>query len=217
MKKLIAITVALVVLFGGLVFMLNKAEAATAPAQCKTFFRYKITLTTSNKLVYDYLKKCGYNVVFNSEQPTPAPTPVPQPQPEQPAPTPVKGLTVDEQKMLDLVNQERMKAGLKPYELDMNLVKSARVKSKDMITNNYFAHNSPNGTTPWDLMKAQGVTYTRAGENLAGASNVDTAHINLMNSPGHKANILNADFTHFGIGIVDGGKYGKMFTQHFIK
>ncbi|MDW7675806.1 MAG: CAP domain-containing protein, partial [Bacillota bacterium] len=150
----------------------------------------------------------------------PAPT---QPAPTQPAPTqPAPGsdqfaqLSQDEKRMVDLVNQERSKAGLKPLQVDMAIVKVARLKSQDMITNKYFAHNSPVYGSPFDMMKSYGITYRTAGENLAGAGTVDRAHINLMNSPGHRANILNANYTHIGIGVVDGGPYGKMFTQMFV-
>jgi uncharacterized YkwD family protein len=152
-------------------------------------------------------------------EPTPEPTPVPEPTPEPtpvPTPAPVKGLTADEQKMIDLVNKERQAAGLKPLIVDMDLVKTARMKSQDMIDNNYFAHNSPTYGSPFDLMKSQGITYRYAGENLAGAPTVERAHTGLMNSSGHRANILNPNYTHIGIGIVDGGPYGKMFTQHFV-
>ncbi|ATW26027.1 CAP domain-containing protein [Candidatus Formimonas warabiya] len=133
-----------------------------------------------------------------------------------PASTPVAGLTADEQKMVDLVNAERTAAGLPALEVDMRLVKTARMKSQDMIDNNYFDHNSPTYGSPFDLMKSQGITYRTAGENLAGNSSVDGAHKGLMNSSGHRANILNKNYTHIGIGIIDGGPYGKMFTQHFI-
>jgi len=65
------------------------------------------------------------------------------------------------------------------------------------------------------MMKAAGVSYRYAGENLAGAPTVEMAHNSLMNSPGHRANILNANFTKIGIGVVSGGPYGKMFVQMF--
>lgn len=146
-------------------------------------------------------------------------------QPEKPAtpPTegnkenqPVNGLTADEQKMLELINAERKKAGLQPLAVDMRLVTISRLKSKDMIDKNYFSHTSPTYVSSFDALKANGVTYRYAGENLAGASTVERAHTNLMNSPGHRANILNPNYNYVGIGIVDGGPYGKMFTQTFI-
>ncbi|KUO52880.1 MAG: hypothetical protein APF76_14740 [Desulfitibacter sp. BRH_c19] len=153
----------------------------------------------------------------SQKQPIPS---KPTPQPSQPAPSQPEQssiLSVDEQKMLNLVNQERAKAGLAPLKVHSELVKLARLKSQDMISNKYFSHQSPRYGSPFDMMKSAGVSYTRAGENLAGAPTVESAHTNLMNSPGHRANILNKDFTHIGIGIIDGGQYGKMFTQMFIR
>ncbi len=129
--------------------------------------------------------------------------------------TPTSGLTAEEQQMVNLVNQERVKVGLQPLEVDMRLVKVARMKSQDMIDNNYFSHQSPTYGSPFDMMKAQGISYGYAGENLAGNQSVQAAHTSLMNSSGHRANILNTNFKHVGIGIVHGGPYGIMFTQEF--
>jgi uncharacterized YkwD family protein len=149
--------------------------------------------------------------------PTPAPTPAPKPAPAPaPVPAPTQGLTQDEQQMLNLVNTERAKNGLAPLQADMELVRLARMKSADMIAKNYFSHTSPTYGSPFDMMNSAGIAYRTAGENLAGAGSVTSAHTNLMNSSGHRANILNSAFTHIGIGIVDGGPYGKMFTQMFI-
>lgn len=156
-------------------------------------------------------------------EPAPVPQPAPQPQPApnpqlapQPAPAPQKGLTVDEARLVELVNQERAKAGLKPLAVDLRLVQTARAKSQDLIDENYFGHISPKLGSPFDQMQRAGISYRYAGENLAGAPTVDQAHAALMKSPGHRANILSPHFTHIGVGIVDGGPYGKMFTQQFI-
>lgn len=146
-------------------------------------------------------------------EPMPATQPVPQTPPTQPS---AVELTVEEQMMIDLVNQERQAAGLQKLTVDYTLVKTARLKSKDMIEHDYFSHTSPVYGSPFDLMKSQGVSYRYAGENLAGAPSVERAHTGLMNSSGHRANILNPNFTHIGVGIIDGGRYGKMFTQHFV-
>lgn len=118
--------------------------------------------------------------------------------------------------MIALVNQARQAAGLPPLNADPPLSKVARLKSQDMADKNYFSHQSPTYGSPFDMMKQFGVTYRTAGENIACNQNVANAHQALMNSPGHKANILSAEFTHIGIGIVDGGPCGKMFTQMFI-
>ncbi len=156
----------------------------------------------------------------NPAPPQPAPQPKPQPQP-QPQPAPDSGsdtsfMNADEQRMLDLVNEERVKVGLPPFKANPELVRLARLKAQDMINLGYFAHTSPTYGSPFEMMKAAGVAYSYAGENLAGAYNVDVAHNSLMNSPGHRANILNSNFKEVGIGVVDGGPYGKMFVQMFI-
>ncbi|NLW60335.1 MAG: hypothetical protein GX073_08365 [Firmicutes bacterium] len=142
------------------------------------------------------------------------PTPV-EPKPSNPA-TPSKGLTAMEQKMVALVNQERTKAGLQQLKVDNTLVQLARMKSQDMIDKNYFSHTSPTYGSPFEMMKNAGVKYYTAGENLAGAGSVESAHASLMASPGHRANILNSRYNYFGVGIATGGPYGNMFTQLFI-
>ena len=147
-------------------------------------------------------------------QPAPKPEPT-KPSPTQPAPEP-SGLTAEEREMVTLVNQERAKAGLKPLAVDMRLVKLARMKSQDMINKKYFGHQSPTYGSPFDMMKREGITYRTAGENLAGASTVTRAHDLLMQSSGHRKNILNPAFTHIGIGVIKGGPYGTMFTQMLI-
>lgn len=130
--------------------------------------------------------------------------------------TPTAGLTAAEQQMLNLVNQERAKAGLPALKADLQLTELARLKSQDMINNNYFSHQSPTYGSPFDMMKKYGVTYRTAGENIAGNQSVQAAHTALMNSSGHRANILGSQFTHIGIGIKSGGNYGMMFTQMFV-
>lgn len=152
--------------------------------------------------------------------PTPAPQPQPQPQPTPepqpvPQPAPVQGLTADEQQMVNLINQERAKAGVAPLKVDLRMVQSARVKSKDMIDNNYFSHTSPTLGSFATLIRKYAPDYRYLGENLAGNRTVQAAHTALMNSEGHRRNILNPNYTSIGIGIVNGGPYGKMFTQHF--
>jgi len=187
------------------------------------------TLVKNNSWLSKYfnVKPAAGNVQTPKPEPAPTPAPAPAPEPKptpapnpapapQPTPAPTAGLTADEQKMVDLVNAERIAVGLPALKVDMRLVKTARMKSQDMIDKNYFDHQSPTYGSPFDLMKSQGITYRTAGENLAGHQTVDGAHKGLMNSPGHRANILNKNFTHIGIGIINGGKYGKMFTQHFI-
>ncbi|HAN10699.1 MAG TPA: serine protease [Clostridiales bacterium] len=130
--------------------------------------------------------------------------------------TTTTSLTSDEQQMVSLVNAARTQNNVPALTVDIKLTDVARTKAQDMINNNYFDHNSPTYGSPFDMMKSFGIVYSGAGENIAGNQTVQNAHDSLMNSPGHKANILNASFTHIGIGIKDGGTYGKMFTQMFI-
>jgi uncharacterized YkwD family protein len=125
-------------------------------------------------------------------------------------------MTAQEQEMLRLVNQARAQNNVAPLQADMQVCSVARVKSQDMIDNNYFSHNSPKYGSPFDMMKAFNINYVQAGENIAGNQNVQAAHNALMNSPGHRKNILNPEFTHIGIGIKQGGSYGNMFTQMFV-
>lgn len=121
----------------------------------------------------------------------------------------------EEQQMIDLVNQERSKQGLAPLKVNEELTKVARVKAQDMIDNNYFSHQSPTYGSPFEMLNQFGVEYRTAGENLAGNQSVEAAHQALMNSDGHRANILNSNYQEVGIGIIDGGSYGKMFVQLF--
>lgn len=120
-----------------------------------------------------------------------------------------------EQQMLQLVNSERKKKGLKPLVADEQLKIVARAHSSDMLKRGYFSHMTPEGKDPFYRMKKAGVTYKQAGENLAYASTLAKAHTGLMNSPSHRAAILNKSFGRVGIGIIDGGKSGLMISQEF--
>jgi uncharacterized protein YkwD/uncharacterized membrane protein required for colicin V production len=120
-----------------------------------------------------------------------------------------------EKRMLDLVNQERQAAGLAPLQADPELTEVARKHSADMFARGYFAHDTPEGLSPFDRMRAASVRFTTAGENLALAPTLQIAHTGLMNSPGHRANILRPEFGRVGIGVMDGGMRGLMVSQEF--
>ncbi len=120
-----------------------------------------------------------------------------------------------EQGMIDLVNQERAKMGLKQLRFDDSLQTIARNHSADMFARGYFSHYSPEGKTVADRAIEAGIDFLVIGENLAYAPNLELAHKGLMNSEGHKANILSSDYGRIGIGVMDGAAYGKMFTQVF--
>ena len=120
-----------------------------------------------------------------------------------------------EAQMLVLVNQERAKAGLKPLAPDPALTEVARRHSTDMFGRGYFSHVTPEGWSPFDRIRAAGIPFLTAGENLALAPTLSIAHTGLMNSPGHRANILRPQFGRVGIGIMDSGLRGLMVTQNF--
>jgi uncharacterized protein YkwD len=120
-----------------------------------------------------------------------------------------------EARMLQLINSERVAAGLKPLAPDPELTEVARLHSTDMFRRGYFAHDTPEGRDPFERMRESGVRFLTAGENLALAPTVQVAHTGLMNSPGHRANILHKDFGRVGIGIMDGGIRGIMVSQEF--
>ncbi|OGD90424.1 hypothetical protein A3D07_02930, partial [Candidatus Curtissbacteria bacterium RIFCSPHIGHO2_02_FULL_42_15] len=129
-----------------------------------------------------------------------------------------KELAVDfesERIMFEFVNQERTKFGVKPLIWSEDLAKIGRNHSKDMFSRGYFSHYSPEGKDVGDRLDDAGIGYSAAGENLALAPTVSRANSGLINSPGHRRNILDPSFSKIGIGAVDGGVYGKMFTQVF--
>ena len=125
-------------------------------------------------------------------------------------------LTSDEQETINLINQERKNAGLSALTVDYELQRVARIKAQDMVNNSYFSHNSPTYGSPFDMMNSFKISYRTAGENIAGNSSNSGAVNAWMNSPGHKANILNSSFTHTGLGVVSSPKYGKIYVQMFI-
>jgi len=100
--------------------------------------------------------------------------------------------------------------------VDARLTQVARQHSEEMLRMGYFAHDSPALGSPFDRMARAGIRYKLAGENLALAPSVERAHVGLMNSPEHRDNILRPEFRKIGIGAVNGGLAGQMFTQDFI-
>lgn len=117
--------------------------------------------------------------------------------------------------MLVLVNKERQKAGADVLISDQKIVVVARKHSQDMFDHKYFAHQNLEGHDAVWRMEQGGVKFDLAGENLAFAPDVETAHRGLMESQGHRENILEGRFGRVGIGVIDGGKCGMMFTQNF--
>lgn len=122
-------------------------------------------------------------------------------------------LNAYEQEVVSLTNDERVSRGLEPLKVDAELSIVARDKSDDMRSGRYFAHNSPTYGSPFDMMESYGITYQTAGENIARGQRSPEEVVNgWMNSEGHRANILNPNFTHIGVGYIDQGNY---WTQEF--
>lgn len=119
-----------------------------------------------------------------------------------------------EAEVVRLVNEERSKHGLAPLIQDWQLSRVARYKSQDMRDLGYFSHTSPTYGSPFDMMRSFGISYRTAGENIAkGYQSPEAVVRGWMNSPGHRANILNSSYTHIGVGYVASGNY---WTQMFI-
>jgi len=221
---------------------MNKAEAATpVTVQSKVYVYQTGNLNQDqiNSILKKYLngnlsfsqymqngqdRMNGKSATTTAKQPTqtvkqPAQKTVQQPtqkaveqkQPTAPASSQVSAF---EQQVLELTNQERAKYGVPALKLDVELSKVAREKSRDMQAKGYFDHNSPTYGSPFDMMKKFGIAYRSAGENIAMGQQSPQEVVNAwMNSEGHRKNILNANYTHIGIGHVAQGNY---WTQMFI-
>jgi uncharacterized protein YkwD len=120
-----------------------------------------------------------------------------------------------EAKMYAMVNKERASQGAPSLELWNKLTDVGRAHCEDMLKRGYFSHYTLEGLSPFDRMAQADIDFTFAGENLALAPNTELAMQGLMQSPGHRANILSTDFHRIGIGVIDGGVYGEMFCQEF--
>lgn len=122
---------------------------------------------------------------------------------------------LSEQQMLTLLNKERTSRGLSALQMDPQLQTLARAHSQDMLARSYFSHYTPEGKSPFDRMNDAGIEYQYAGENLAFSANTELAMQGLMDSAGHRANILSPNFHKIGIGVISAGVYGEMFSQEF--
>lgn len=196
----------------------NKNSTLDVVSQVEDWYAVKLP---NNSVGFISKGQCKPIVSEDQKPPTPPSTAGTTPQgtntPKTPsANTNTTALTDAEQQMIKLVNEARAQNNLPPLKVDTQLASVARTKAQDMIDNNYFSHNSPKYGSPFDMMKSFGINYVQAGENIAGNQSVQNAHNSLMNSPGHRQNILSPDYTHIGIGIRKGGPYGNMFSQMFI-
>ncbi len=119
----------------------------------------------------------------------------------------------------ELINQTREEHNLSPLEVDTKLVQSALFKAEHILKEDYFAHTSPGGVSPWYWFKKSNYNYQYAGENLAiDFTDSRSLHRALLNSPTHRANILNPNYTEMGIAVVTGefeGRDTAVAVQHF--
>ncbi len=149
--------------------------------------------------------------IFRFDPPTPTPPP--------PTATPLPGFP---EQVVDLVNQERQNAGCPPVTMDDRLRAAAQGHTEDMALNDFFSHTGSNGSSPWDRIVAQGYNFSTAGENIAAGYTTPQEVMNgWMSSPGHRANILDCDFTDIGVGYYYLGNdtgdvnYNYYWTQDF--
>ena len=122
----------------------------------------------------------------------------------------VLGVSIASSVIVDLTNQNRLAYNESPLTINKKLEEAATLKAEDMISSNYFSHNSPTGVTPWHWIKQVGYEFLYAGENLAinftDSNDVENAW---LNSPTHKANLLNVNFQEIGIAVKEGMHNGE--------
>ena len=123
-------------------------------------------------------------------------------------------VSANEAEVVRLVNEIRKENGLQPLTANWELARVARYKSQDMKDKGYFSHTSPTYGSPYQMIRAFGLSFRAAGENIAKGYSTPQAVVNgWMNSSGHRANILNASYKQIGVGYVAQGNY---WTQMFI-
>ena len=191
----------------------NQACNTTSGCFCTTRGHVNSTCSQFYATCWDCASTCGS---LCGDFPMAEPTAIPQPQPtaqptQQPSATQAPSTGDDyttqsthmqEQKMANLLNQDRKNNGLGALTLDAELCRIARIKSADMRDNGYFAHESPTYGRIGEMLKRFGYPYAAAGENIAHHANVEKAQAAFMSSQGHRANILSQTWTKMGIGIV---------------
>lgn len=121
--------------------------------------------------------------------------------------------SISSEDLLLYTNEARQQAGLPPLQLNQQLAQAAAGKAEDMFTNNYWAHVSPSGITPWDFIHGAGYNYEYAGENLArGYTTAQSVVAAWMASPEHRANILSSHYTDVGFAVSEGTLTGESDT-----
>lgn len=148
---------------------------------------------------------------LNPETNSPTATPIPVPA----NPPPTVSIEQIEQDIFRLTNEERVKKGVAPLVWSDSIGKVARTHSQDMNSRNFFDHTNPSSQNPFQRLRAAGISFGTAGENIAAGPNAEIMVRNWMNSSGHRANILSPSFRKIGIGVATTGRYGYFATQNF--
>ncbi|MGW7526825.1 CAP domain-containing protein [Streptomyces sp. NPDC054783] len=146
---------------------------------------------------------------------TTAPTPrtTAAPSTSKPAPTPTATASSVTARVVQLVNAERAKVGCRPLTVNAKLAKAAQAHSADMAAHQNMSHTGSDGSSPGDRITRAGYSWSSYGENVAyGYATPDQVMTGWMNSPGHRANILDCSFTEIGVGLAQPGSY---WTQDF--
>ena len=123
--------------------------------------------------------------------------------------------TQDEEYILKLINDYRVKNGVPKLAMGSKLLKMARLKAKDMTDKSYFSHTSPTYGSPFEMMKNYGLSYKMAGENIAGNPSLEGAVNSWINSPTHRENLLSTSYNYVGIGISKSSIYGNIVVAMF--
>jgi uncharacterized protein YkwD len=149
---------------------------------------------------------------------TPAPPSIARSIGPSPSPLPASSVTLElspEEQMVLLINERRAAAGCDPVRTDERLTQAAATHSADMASRAYFSHTSPDGSSPWDRARRAGYDWPSAENIAAGNATADATMNQLMNSPGHRDNILNCEHKAVGVGRATGGPYRYYWTQLF--
>jgi hypothetical protein len=119
--------------------------------------------------------------------------------------------------LLSSTNSQRANNGAGALSLNELLNAAAQAKANDMVARNYWSHNTPDGQEPWVFIDAQGYSYTKAGENLAyGFSTSNATVIGWMNSPSHRANMLDTAFSEVGFGFANSSNFVSSGEQTIV-
>jgi uncharacterized YkwD family protein len=223
MRKISITTILITILFSG-IFISSAAASASEDGQQhshKSFYSInKVEEHLSGNEFWQYFLNQfeqpvqEQNEQHQEEQPAPQEETVTEQEEQQSDSNGDGELSQFEQEVVELTNAERSKHGLQPLQMDAELSNVAREKSRDMAASNYFDHNSPTYGSPFDMIQQFGIQYRSAGENIAKGQRSPQEVVNAwMNSEGHRANILNDNFTHIGVGFVEQGNH---WTQMFI-